>query len=481
MNIRTLIVLGLFTFAPTLASAAPSFPGAQGGGAVSVGGRGGQVIEVTNLNDSDAGSLRACVTTSGPRTCVFRVGGTIQLLSQIEIYNPFLTVAGQTAPGGGILLSGKNISSYTMLHIAANNVIWRYTRIRKGWHPSGAGENTNLGTAMFLSGGSNNSIIDHNSVSWNQDEGIAVWHNGTGPVNNITISSNLVAEGLADHATGYIASGAGVARRAGMTNIDYHHNLTMNEGHRNPAITIKSSRYVNNITYNVQLFDVQVGWPDLSMDTDFIGNLWKAGPLNNGHHEVAAHGTQSIYMSGNKGYNQSNPAGDQWLMANRITGQNGPEVGPVPSGWRRATPMANTTHPIIAEPVAGLEASILPIVGASRRLDCNGNWVANRDTVDTRLINQYQTNTGITALPSTEASVGGFPVIAGGTPCTDTDHDGMPDVWETARALNPNNPADRNAIAKSGYTNLEDYLAGTGSSTPATPPPERKCTKEPLA
>ncbi len=113
--LHPLIVLGLFVFAPTFASAAvPAFPGAQGGGAVSVGGRGGAVIEVTNLNDFGAGSLRACVLASGPRTCVFRVGGTINLLSMLRITTRYLTVAGQTAP------------SQNMVVIAINDVIFRY-------------------------------------------------------------------------------------------------------------------------------------------------------------------------------------------------------------------------------------------------------------------------------------------------------------------------------------------------------------------
>ena len=108
--LHLLIALGLFAFAPTFASAAvPAFPGAQGGGAASVGGRGGAVIEVTNVNDSGTGSLRACVTASGPRTCVFRVGGTIVLQDYITIQNPFLTIAGQTAPGGGIQIRGNGI------------------------------------------------------------------------------------------------------------------------------------------------------------------------------------------------------------------------------------------------------------------------------------------------------------------------------------------------------------------------------------
>ena len=83
---------------------------------------------------------------------------------------------------------------------------------------------------------------------------------------------------------------------------------------------------------------------------------------------------------------------------------------PSPASWRRSTPLANTTHPIIAEPVANIEGSILPIVGASRRLDCNGNWVANRDSVDTRMVSQYTNNTGTSVLHQSEAGYGGFPV-----------------------------------------------------------------------
>jgi len=111
---------------------------------------------------------------------------------------------------------------------------------------------------------------------------------------------------------------------------------------------------------------------------------------------------------------------------------------------------------------------MLPIVGASRRLDCNGNWVSNRDAVDARLINQYQTNTGIGETLRKESEVGGFPTIAGGTACPDADRDGMPDVWEAARGLNPNNAADRNGVQPTGYTNLEVYLAGP-TSVPTAP------------
>ena len=172
--LHPLIVLGLFAFAPTFASAAvPAFPGAQGGGAASVGGRGGQVIEVTNLNDSGAGSLRACVIASGPRTCVFRVGGTINLLSNLAINNPFITIAGQTAPGGGIQLSGKNMRQ-TMIRIndqrcdpPLHTGPQRVQRVLCG-NESGAVQSGRRGLPA------RRVMIDHVSQQWNQDEGMGM-------------------------------------------------------------------------------------------------------------------------------------------------------------------------------------------------------------------------------------------------------------------------------------------------------------------
>ena len=438
-----------------------------------MGGRSGAVIEVTNLNDSGAGSLRACVTASGPRTCVFRVGGTINLLSRLYITSPFLTVAGQTAPGGGILLSGKNMAA-TIVQLRAHDVVWRYTRMRKGVRCGAQSPTDECGAIFFAARDSYNVILDHNSASWNEDESLTVY----GGSRNFTFSYNIVAEGLGNHSTGF-----GVGGAAGQTDMDFHHNLTMNNSHRNPILGGQTTRHVNNITYNTRLRLIQIdpvnGFGP-SGNVDIIGNLFKKRPLNSSGsnpYEVTGLASTSrpvtIHLSLNKGYTQPNPTGDQWIMVRRDAGQNGPDAGPAPTSWRRTTPLAKTAYPIIAEPVANIEGSILPIVGASRRLACDGSWVANRDSVDTRLINQYKTNTGISSVPSNEASVGGFPSISGGTPCTDTDHDGMPDGWETARGLNPNNAADRNAIAGSGYTNLEVYLAGTGSGTTSgtTPPP----------
>lgn len=445
---------------PPAASAVPAFPGAEGGGATSVGGRGGQVIEVSNLGDSGTGSLRACVMASGPRTCVFLVGGTIELASQMYITNPFLTVAGQTAPGGGILISGKNVTN-GLIQIDANDVIWRYTRIRVGFLNSTEHSRScmHLWKARI--------IVDHNSCSWNSDEGLSASTYTGANAKDVTLSWNLVGEGLEGHATSLLSSSISAALADSLTNVDFHHNLTLNNTHRAPLMRSKSIRLVNNIFYNIGNHITHMTG---GVQTDIIGNKYKRGPYNPANpHEIQAGvgipesptGDPSIYLSGNIGPNQSDAAGDQWLMARQICcSDNGSEVGDIPAAWRRASPLPNTTYPIASEPVANLDTTILPTVGASRRLACDGSWAAARDSVDTRLVNQYQTDTGNSVIIANENQVGGFPSIAGGTPCTDTDHDGMPDVWETTTGLNPNDAADRNNLAPSGFTWLEEFLEG---------------------
>ncbi|RKP55158.1 hypothetical protein D7Z26_08020 [Cohnella endophytica] len=454
-------------------TAVPAFPGAQGGGAISAGGRGGAVIKVTNLNDSGPGSLRACATASGPRTCVFTVGGTINLMSTILITNPNLTIAGQTAPGGGILIKGTNMSdNMIMVGVVGQdaNVIIRYLRLRKGYNANG----DDSGGAIEIYNG-NNIILDHISVSWNQDEGIGVWKSANISTKNVTSQYNIMAEGLYPHSTGLLAGGEGGQDTE--TDIDMHHNLIMNDTHRNPLLKTKSSRVVNNITYNQSFYLAQVGG---GISVDFIGNKYKKGPLygvttyesNFYPHEIqafpqavpydnnTAHGDPSIYLSGNVGWNQTNPSGNQWLLTSKIAWENEPETGAaIPASWKRTTPLPNTTYPIAAEPVGNIEDSILPTVGASQRISCDGAWVPARDSVDTRLINQYQTNTGINFIITNESQVGGYPTIAGGTPCTDTDNDGMPDAWEISNFGNLNQTSNGD-FNNDGYTNLEKFMNG---------------------
>ena len=474
--------------ASSAVGAIPAFPGAQGGGAISVGGRGGAVIEVNNLSDSGSGSLRACVEASGPRTCIFRVGGTINLTKTLTIRNPFLTIAGQSAPGGGIALSGKAHGQHLILFPAGmHDGIIRYIRVRKGFN---SGCSSQCGTVVRMAKDTFNMITDHVSATWSQDE--ILDSSGT---NNVTHGFNIVGEPVGSntspHPTSHSFLGGPPSESVTMTDLDVHHTLLMNTSHRNPLLRNKSTRMVNNLFYNLKVYGILASG---GVVLDAIGNKWKAGPINpnpnwhevsafSGYSHLSSPGTPSIYMIGNVGWNQTNPNGDQQALANEVNSENPgfAEQGPLPSSWRRTSPMANTAHPIIAEPVSD-KASILAIVGASRMLDCNGNWVMSRagepirDDVDARMVNQYINNTGTSVLHRNESNYGGYPTIANGTPCQDTDRDGMPDAWEFARGLNPNNAADRNGVGSGGFTNLELYLAGPTSGGQVSIPPSVNIT-----
>jgi hypothetical protein len=213
------------------------------------------------------------------------------------------------------------------------------------------------------------------------------------------------------------------------------------------------------------------------MTFDAVGNRFKYGPaamLGGDPHELqvsAAYngsnvqGTPSIYLLGNTGPHQSGAAGDQWAMSAEVTGESGSETtSPIRTAWRRATPMADPTYPIIADSAASLDVIMLPTVGASRRLDEKGGWVPNRDATDSRLLADYQNKTacgGKTPCPPvTENDVGGFPVIQSGTPYADSDLDGMPDVWETAHGLSPKDATDAVKDSGDGYLWIEKFING---------------------
>jgi pectate lyase len=474
-NVVSIVTLSFFSVFS--AQAIPVYPGAMGAGTESIAGRGGNIIKVTNLNDAGPGSLRACVEAKGPRICVFTVGGVITLNSGLWITSPNLTVAGQTAPGGGILItSHPNIVISNLIGIMTHDILWSYIRIRNRWHSACSdGGASECGANLTIFGGYN-IIADHISISWNQDEGIGIWRGSSTPLHDITMSNNFIAEGLASHPTGLIIGSDSSALDAELSNVDFHHNLTMTNGHRNPLMKNKSGRVINNIYYNQYFYINQFGGGG---QFDSIGNYYKKGPLYSHFHEIQAfsgsgggvvYGNPSLYISGNRGYNQSDEKGDQWVMANRVTNENGSEIGAIPLEWRRSTPLPSTTNPIVPEPVEniiGEKGSIVPTVGASRRLDCNGNWVANRDSVDARLVTQYLTNTGKSSIPVKESDGGGIPTIASGTACTDTDNDGMPDDWENANFKNLQQTAAGDADGN-GYTNIEEYLNGT-KATPTQP------------
>src|SRR6202048_3303355 len=458
-----------------------AFPGAEGGGAGSVGGRGGAVYEVTNLNDSGSGSLRACAEASGPRTCVFRVGGTIQLLSQISISNPYITIAGQTAPGGGILFSGTQMPAGTMLFIGTHDVVLRYIRTRVGVGPghSGGPSNGVAGIAM-MNAPVYNVVIDHVSESWWDNKPFIIYTNyPAGTIHNVTVQWTMNNEGLAPNASRpgsqSVCGGSGAFSsaliNAAFTDIDYHHNFFSDCSHRNLETAQVTMHEVNDIHYNWSFFATQYGG---SQSSDVIGNKYKAGPATgapymcNGnpceililpYNGATTASTPSVYLFGNVGPNQPNPLGNQWQMVQQETCYQCGPAGPVPSSWQRVTPLPAQQFPISADSVNNIENVVLPTVGDSQSLDCNGNWAANRDSVDVRLITQYQNNAG--GIISDPSQVGGFPTIAAGTPCTSSLHDGIADAWKVKYGLSTTNTTlHQTTDPASGYTYLEDYLNG---------------------
>ncbi len=234
-----------------------AFPGAEGFGRCAQGGRGGKVIEVTNLNDAGTGSLRDCMQQSGPRTCVFRVSGIINLTTctvscssvgncpnaqsscqwpTIQVNHPYLTVAGQTAPGDGIMIKGGLETGGSLNPV--NDIILRHLRIRPGY------DLPNM-SSIFIR--SNNSIADHLSVGWVTDEGIAVAGTSGKVTKDVTIQWSIFSEG--SHG---LAIGGGNANPA--SNITVHHNYFAMNWVRNPQALSEGGQdnvvdIVNNLSY----------------------------------------------------------------------------------------------------------------------------------------------------------------------------------------------------------------------------------------
>lgn len=461
-----------FNARPTI----PAFPGAEGAGATAMGGRGGTIYRVTSLSGgTEAGTLRECVNAGGPRTCVFAVAGNIELSGGggVEVASPYLTIAGQTAPGDGITLSGKG-STANVLSVRTHNVIVRGIRARKGYNastPGQAGDASNALSVAAVVGPVGPVIFDHVSNSWAQDETVSDWALSARPPKNITHSWCMIYEPLLAHPVNFLTGAQSSAVADSMTGLDLHHSVLANSSHRNPMIKNREFRMVNNAIYN---------WGDWAAgvygtgQVDVIGNKFKAGPLYmtestkayeihsepTGNSTTATTGTQSLYVVGNIGPHNADPLADNWGMTRLVDleANAGVELGPLSASYRRFSPLAALPWPITASPVDQAEAAVLAGAGASRRLDCAGNWVPMRDSADARIVSEYNAGTGI--IPTTEADVGGYPTLAAGTACTDTDGDGMPDTWENANGLNAASAADGPTIHASGYSNLERYLAG---------------------
>lgn len=425
----------------------PAFPSAEGYGRFAKGGRSGKTIHVTNLNDSGPGSLRAAVDAEGPRTVVFDVSGLITLQSPLVVRNPYLTVAGQTAPAKGICLRKYNFGLYS-----THDVVIRYVRVR----PGNISGKTLDGMGMAYS---DHCIIDHCSISWTIDEAFS-----SRDAKNITLQRCLISEALnaAGHRKYPKGTQHGYAASIGGMTGSFHHNLLANCAGRNWSLAgglDKEKRHTgwldlrNNVVFN---------WKDRTTDggaarVQFVNNFYKAGPATQKYHMIRPelewvhlYGPQMYYIEGNV------LAGPENV--------NAPPGGFVP--WKN-TPLEDyvSKTPFFESFVKTHSAqtawqNVLADVG------CN---IPCLDDHDSRILQEVRTGqckhrgsvTGLPGLPDTQNDVGGwehYPEAC--RPADwDTDRDGIPDDWEKKNGLDAGDPNDASADRDNdGFTNLEEYL-----------------------
>lgn len=412
-----------------------AFPGAEGFGKYSIGGRGGTVIEVTNLNDSGSGSLRyALENVTSPRIVVFRLSGTIELQSPLTIKSPYVTIAGQTAPGDGICI--KNYP----LYVQTEQVIIRYIRCRLG--DAIVGDND----AISLMG-SKNLILDHCSFSWSIDC-VADFTDNSGLC---TMQWCIIAEALAseNHSKGAHSMGGSWDGLFGGT---YHHNLISNTNSRVPRIDAaagpdmfgKETRDLvdsyNNVIYN---WGTGLSYGGENADLNYRNNYIKYGPSTSPAGRYTIFGPTNyckLHISGNYVYGSSTNS------ANNLLGISTNDMA-----WTSTTELLQTS------PFKVVEGNIEPATTAYENvLKYAGANFPQRDAVDTRIINEVKSNSG--KIIASQSEVGGWPVLTTTTAPVDSDHDGMPDSWENANGLNPADASDRNTKNNTGYTMLELYL-----------------------
>lgn len=427
--------LGIGAMAQQLA-----FPGAQGFGAYTQGGRFGKVIEVTNLNDAGPGSLRAAIEAEGPRTVVFRVSGNIELKAMLTITNPFITIAGQTAPGDGICL--KDFP----LHIQdAHDVIVRFIRVRPGI-ASGLNGDEIDGIEVR---DSKNVIIDHCTVSWMVDEGINTWK-GT---ENITVQWCIVAEPLnkSIHYKGAHGFGGSVGGKFA----SYHHNLIAHAPGRNPSIggnnqyMTESMDFRNNVVFNYghRTCDGKPG------SINFVANYYKAGPATT---EKIKNQLVRIDNAQKYGFDS------KWYIADNVV-HGFPAAKE--NNWENAVAWDEGTSPEINrlnEPLATVETQIVSAEKAYKNvLKYAGVIAPGRDDHEKRIVAEVDGKAPIrgNGVVDTVVQAGGWPELKGTVAPVDSDHDGMPDAWELKAGLDPNDPSDTNRDRNNdGYTNVEEYL-----------------------
>ena len=420
-----------------------SFKGAEGFGRHSKGGRGGDVYHVTNLKDKDPGSLRHGIESAkGPRTIVFEVSGTIHLEKPLYIRNSRLTLAGQTAPGGGITLRNR------ALVVKASDIVIRYLRTRLGDLDREASEDD----ALTIAAG-NDIMIDHVSASWGIDE---VLSNQSDTADRITVQWSIISEAL--HASIHPKGSHGMGGIVGSASQSFHHNLYAHNPSRNPKVTWRRHCKVdfrNNVVYN---WKNNTSYDGENSHMNWVNNYYKPGPAtrskvlsrifeigdedNDSSKKLGV--SASLYAHGNFIENNAKVSENNWDGGIDFAGDKSEQKN------RAMTPFPYP--PITEQSAEQAYADVLSYAGASHK----------RDSLDERIISEVKEGKAIygnNGIINSQKEVQGWPVLESKPAPEDKDRDGMADEWEVKVGLDPNKK-DHNCIqlSEQGYTNLEVYL-----------------------
>jgi len=434
-----------------------AFPGAEGSGKYTSGGRGGKVIYVTNLEDNaSAGSFRFAVNQPGARIVVFAVSGTIQLKSNLNIKNANITIAGQTAPGDGICLR-----DYPVV-VEADNVIIRFMRFRMG-------DEAKQQNDCIWGRDQKNIIIDHCSMSWSTDECASFYDN-----ENFTMQWCMISESLRNSVHGKGAHGYGGIW--GGKNASFHHNLLAGHDSRNPRFC--GSRYSNKPDLELVDFrnNVIYNWGSNSSyaaeggSYNIVNNYFKAGPATSSSSKSRI---LQPYADDGANNQPTGTYGKFYITGNYIT--SSPAVSN--DNWQGIS-----LHSTFTSYAAGITKNeiksdtefLAPIVTtqtAQKAFEKVLNYVGSnlvRDTVDKRIIHDTSTGTvtfmtggngSVNGIIDSQSDVGGWPELKSLPAPTDSDNDGMPDYWEEKNGLLKNNPSDAQLSTVNGkYPNVESYI-----------------------
>jgi pectate lyase len=507
--------LAAWVFSSTAASALPAFPGAEGFGSDTPAGRGGKVLFVTNTADTGPGSLRAAIDAEGPRIVLFQTGGTIVLQSPLEISNPYITIAGQTAPGDGIQIrndseGSRAVDSFPSIRITTHDIVIRFLRIRSGMpeldldciqsaEPPKQGhcvEPGDIDTINFEEA-ANNIVIDHVSASWATDEII-----GAGHVRNLSLQWSILSEGLdymfygparPHDGKGMILGNANyAARNVHSGRVSIHHNLWAHNSVRSPQATNSCpdpdrptdcvTDIVNNVVYDWNTMATHAANFLGHTFVNIVANYYKRGPSTNKRNPgvgirdwtstskaVNPGALLRIYLRGNQELVGEQPQSSA-IECYRL--------GALPDGTQGVLDACDASEYSVAEPfeVAPVKTddaetaafTVLSGAGAVSRLDALGRTVDARDAVDRRVVANVRNGTG--RILTSPDQFPGWPMLDSGTPPSDRDRDGMPDRWEQLYDLPTATPASLTADQDGdGYTDIEEYLNGSNPRLADTP------------